>query len=423
MTTGGAAGKGDCLFVEVALFSTSLSNRLSETLSNDDVEYFVRIFTLLHADDTVILAESPEQLQKALDAAYEYCQNWGLSVNTSKTKAMVFSRGRVRSKPTIKFGENLLEVVNEYVYLGTTFSSNGSMKAAVQKQIAQANRAMFKLRAIAVSLNLPVKTQCELYDRMIVPVLTYGCEVWGTKHIAKIELFHRRFMRQLLKLPRSTAKCMLHGELGRFNHEGFVAKRMISYWLRLKQGTCGNIAHKLYLFQKGQFGNGFNSKWLENIKRTLDTNGFSNLFDVGEVNAGFFLKSLERRMSDIYLQQWESEMRTNSLCTNYRIFKTTFEMEHYLTELSAKQWQKLIKFRCGSHKLPVTLSRREHRPEGPSLLTCPLCKRENNCDEYHYVLQCSGMNPHREQLFPELNNTEPNMHKFRSLLSSTFRSH
>ena len=72
-----------------------LSSKLSETLSNDDVEYFVKIFTLLYADDTVILAESPEQLRKALDAAHDYCESWGLTVNTSKTKVMIFSRGRV----------------------------------------------------------------------------------------------------------------------------------------------------------------------------------------------------------------------------------------------------------------------------------------------------------------------------------------
>ena len=191
-----------------------MSSQISETLSNDDVEYFVRVFTLLYADDTVIPAEAVDQLQKALDADHNYCEIWGLSVNTSKTKVMVFFKGRVRNKPNIKFGTSDIEVVNEYVYLATTFSSNGSMRAAVLKQIAQARRAMFKLRAIAVSLNLPVTTQCELYDRMVGPVLTYGCEVWGTKYIDLIEIFHRRFMRQLLKLPRSTAKCMLYGERG-----------------------------------------------------------------------------------------------------------------------------------------------------------------------------------------------------------------
>ena len=290
------------------------------------------------------------------------------------------------------------------------------------KQIAQARRAMFKLRAIAVSLNLPVTTQCELYDRMVVPVLTYGCEVWGTKYIDLIEIFHRRFMRQLLKLPRSTAKCMLYGELGRFSHEGVIIKRLISYWLRIKGGNCSSLAHKMYMYQKEQLDkNGYKSKWLANIKSLLDVNGFNNIFDAGDINKVWILKSLDRRVKDIYLQQWRSEMRTNSLCSNYRMFKTTFEMEQYITELPVKHWQRFIKFRCGSHKLPVTKSRHEHRPGGPSLQICPLCREENVCDEYHYILQCRGIDEQRDRLLPELSNSCQSAHKIENLFRTTYR--
>ena len=96
----------------------------------------------------------------------------------------------------------------------------------------------------------------------------------------------------------------------------------------------------MYLYQKEQLDkNGYKSKWLANIKSLLDVNGFINIFDAGDINKVWILKSLDRRVKDIYLQQWRSEMRTNSLCSNYRMFKTTFEMEQYLTELPVKHWQ------------------------------------------------------------------------------------
>ena len=112
-----------------------LSNEIKEALSDDNVEYFVRIFCLLYADDTVVLAESPTELQSALDAVHSYCQEWKLSVNITKTKVVMFSRGRVKRAPTFLFGSEPLEMVHEYTYLGTVFSSNGSTKAAVIKQI------------------------------------------------------------------------------------------------------------------------------------------------------------------------------------------------------------------------------------------------------------------------------------------------
>ena len=60
------------------------------------------------------MAESAEELQRALNAVYEYCNNWDLTVNTDKTKIVIFSRGKVRLYPAFLFGHNHLEVVDEY---------------------------------------------------------------------------------------------------------------------------------------------------------------------------------------------------------------------------------------------------------------------------------------------------------------------
>jgi hypothetical protein len=47
---------------------------------------------LLYADDTVILAESAEDLQLALNEFFIYCTQWKLNVNVEKTKIMIFPR-------------------------------------------------------------------------------------------------------------------------------------------------------------------------------------------------------------------------------------------------------------------------------------------------------------------------------------------
>ena len=45
---------------------------------NVDIEVYFKLYLLLYADDTVILAESQEQLQAALNAMYLYCHTWKL---------------------------------------------------------------------------------------------------------------------------------------------------------------------------------------------------------------------------------------------------------------------------------------------------------------------------------------------------------
>lgn len=55
---------------------------------------YLKMFILFYADDTVILAESANDLQFALNEFYRYCDTWKLTVNICKTKIVVFSKGR-----------------------------------------------------------------------------------------------------------------------------------------------------------------------------------------------------------------------------------------------------------------------------------------------------------------------------------------
>ena len=45
---------------------------------------------------THFFAESPEELQTALDTMQLFCDTWKLQVNTSKAKIVFFSKGKIR---------------------------------------------------------------------------------------------------------------------------------------------------------------------------------------------------------------------------------------------------------------------------------------------------------------------------------------
>jgi hypothetical protein len=51
---------------------------------------------MLYADDTILLAESAEDLHVQLNAFGEYCDDWKMQVNVNKTKIMVFGFGKLR---------------------------------------------------------------------------------------------------------------------------------------------------------------------------------------------------------------------------------------------------------------------------------------------------------------------------------------
>ena len=64
--------------------------------------------------------------------------------------------------------------------------------------------------------NLSVSCQLDLFDKVIIPMLTYGSEIWGYENIDILEKLHVKFCKLLLNLKTSTPNFMLYGELGRY---------------------------------------------------------------------------------------------------------------------------------------------------------------------------------------------------------------
>ena len=85
-----------------------------------------RVTTLLYADDLAILADSPEELQRALDALSAWDRDYGFtfSAGPDKSAVMIF-HGRHQHLPPFRLGGLELPFVSSYRYLGVVFSSNG----------------------------------------------------------------------------------------------------------------------------------------------------------------------------------------------------------------------------------------------------------------------------------------------------------
>ena len=106
----------------------NINSSLSNTDENQRLLY-LKLFILFYADDTVIISESAEGLQHALNEFHSYCIQWKLHVNVDKTKIMIFAKGRPLNK-TFYFDNKVIEVVKEFKYLGIIFSRSGSFNRA-----------------------------------------------------------------------------------------------------------------------------------------------------------------------------------------------------------------------------------------------------------------------------------------------------
>jgi hypothetical protein len=75
-------------------------------------------------------------------------------------------------------GDHSIEVVDNFVYLGSCITDDNNEYKEIQRRLMLANTAYFSLVAVMISKDIHRKTKIKLYKTLIRSVLMYGCETW-----------------------------------------------------------------------------------------------------------------------------------------------------------------------------------------------------------------------------------------------------
>ena len=88
----------------------------------------------------------------------------------------------------------------------------------IKKHLAdKALKTMYEVLKIGRKYGkLSIKCLLDLIDKMIKPILLYGCEVWGFSNNDILEKIHLKFCKKKFNLKTSTPSYMVYGELGRY---------------------------------------------------------------------------------------------------------------------------------------------------------------------------------------------------------------
>ena len=246
---------------EIGLFQGEILSPILFSLYVNDFESFfishcnshyefqdLSLFLMLYADDMVLFSETVHGLQDLLNNLEKYSDKWKLTVNTEKTKVVVFRKGGiVNGNEKWTYHGRDLDVVNEFIYLGIKFKFNNKFNNIQNQLSIQGRKAMFALFTKCNNMNLNVETLLHLFDTYVGSILSYGCEVWGASKANDIEKVHTHFCKRILHVKKSTSNSMVYCELGRFPLEYYRKYRMIKYWFKLI--TARNcILNRAYVF-------------------------------------------------------------------------------------------------------------------------------------------------------------------------------
>ena len=194
----------------------------------------------------MLLAENPKDIQISLNEMKKYCDTFDLNINVDKTKRLIFSREKLRNKPTFYFGGNTLDIVDEYNYLGLVFNYNAKFKITKSHLYQKGCRAMFALLKQSKRLSLPLDIIMKLFDVLVKPVVLYGAEVWGSENCDILDRLQLRFFKYLLSVNKFTCSMMVYGELGATPLDVDIRSRMLTYWARLCLGDESKFSSMVY---------------------------------------------------------------------------------------------------------------------------------------------------------------------------------
>ena len=392
-------------------------------MPENDLDVYLKILTLLYADDTVIFGTDPKSFQENINVFFEYSRLWKLNINLSKSKVLICGI-RNTNNFEFKLGDDTIDICDEFKYLGTVFTKHRTVFTkhrtffkAIKHNVDHAKKALHLLYKRINNLHIPLNLQLELFDSTVLPILLYGCETWGFQSSNLIDTVHNQFLRNIAKLHKSTPIYMIYAELGRNPIDIQIKSRMIGYWISLVNNeNLNKFSKKIYDIMLAEFNRGQNFKWLNYIKEILISVGEPGLFNQNFIqNPKATKDKIVNRLNDLYIQEWVAKLQTSSKGRNYSIFKQNINLESYITALPRRVFIPIIKFRTCNYKLPIETGRWHDVPYNER--KCTLCNQNELGDDFHYLMKCSFFETERKALLRPYYYSRPNIIKFQDLLN------
>ena len=334
---------------------------------------------------------------------------------------MVFrSGGILRRNLTFLYDGQVINIVQNFNYLGIVFTAGGSFAETFEMLAGQARKAMFSLnKYLHKFTQISPKHYLDLFDKLIKPVLQYGSEVWGVSNANILERVHLQICKQVLGIKRATQNDFIYGELGRLDLKSGRLIAIIKYWFKIllcEHTKYIKCAYKMMLNDLEIRPNKLN--WASSVRSLLQSLGFNEVWlfqGVGNINV--FLSAFTQRIKDTFIQKWNERVIISSRARTYSLF-SSFSYKIYLDLLSVEKFRyALARIRVSSHRLAVEAGR-WHRPN-----SIPLDERKcNTCnvleDEFHFILECSLYKELRKTYIKRYFWIRPNIIKFTELMTS-----
>ena len=186
------------------------------------------INNLRYSDDTIVMAESEEELNSLLMKVKEESEKAGLKLSIKKNKIMESSPINLWQV----LGEKL-ETVTDFIFLGSKITADNDHSHEIKRHLLLERKAMTNLDWLLKSRDITLPTKAHLIKVIVFPVVTYGCESWTIKKAEhpRIDAFKLWCWRRLLRVPWTARsnQSILKEINPEYSLEGLMLKLQLQY--------------------------------------------------------------------------------------------------------------------------------------------------------------------------------------------------
>ena len=194
-----------------------------------------------------------------------------------QNKKMVFRNGSILPKHLVfSFDNNILEIVSKVTYLGVVFRTGGSFAETQNMLAGQARKALYILEEyIYIYTTLTTSHMMDVFDKLILPILNYCCEVCGFIPSNTVERVHLHFCKKLLGVKKNTQNDFVYGKFGRTSLLATRCYFIIKHWFKILTCKDGKYIKHIYkVMLSDLIGRPNKVNWAYLVKDLLSRMGF-----------------------------------------------------------------------------------------------------------------------------------------------------
>ncbi|MCG8049515.1 MAG: reverse transcriptase family protein, partial [Candidatus Thiodiazotropha endolucinida] len=382
------------------LFSIFINDLVAEINSlNVGVKFEnEQLSMLLYADDIVFVSSSEAEMQLMLNTLHQWCKKWRVLINTTKSKAVHFRQHRQpRSLYQFRIGDNLIDTVETYKYLGVIFHEKLDFSHTAKALAAAAGRALGGIISKVHNMkDFGFSTYEKLFESCVIPVLDYGTSVWGFKTYNEIDSVQNRAIRYFLGVHRFSPNLAINGDVGWLPSTMRHWHNMVRMLNRITVMDDSRLTKRIFDIDHAQ--GQYNNNWSSELRRIFNS---IDMIDTYDTKQTVDMCTVKQKLYSYYADSWPDKVRTSPKLRTYITFKTSYETENYVKmNLQRNERSILAQFRCGV--LPLRIETGRFVGEKPEERLCRLCNCNTPEDETHFLLDCTLYTSIRDQWFKDI---------------------